>query len=153
MKKIFLILFSLLSFRANASWVNWFKLSDQQYKIYIVSDNQLQTTAGFYLTTFPCYGEYNQEYYKTIPGKNMITLYCMEPPTEIYLTYIVKPLGSFFPLNEKAQGYMKCPVVVTDNVGGGVIPRLQVNLQDCERKQLNYSANKNIIKKYGGVEL
>ena len=105
------------------------------------------------MTTFPCYGEYNQEYYKTIPGKNMITLYCMEPPTEIYLTYIVKPLGSFFPLNEKAQGYMKCPVVITDNVGGGIIPRLQVNLQECERKQLNYGANKNIIKKYGGVEL
>ena len=31
--------------------------------------------------------------------------------------------------------------------------RLQVNLQECERKQLNYGANKNIIKKYGGVEL
>lgn len=153
MKKIFLLLFLFLGCEVNASWVNWFRSSDQQYKIYIVSDNQLVTTAGFYLTNFPCYGEYNQEYYKTVPGKNMITLYCMEPPTEIYLSYVSKPLGSFFPRNEKAEGYMICPVGITGNLSGGVIPRMQVNIKDCQKKQLNYDANKKIIEEYDGVEL
>lgn len=153
MQKIFLILFLCIGVNANASWVNWFKLSDQLYKIYVVSDNTLETTAGFFLTSFPCYGQYSQEYYKTVAGKNMITLYCLEPPKEIYLTYNTKPLGSFFSLQEKAQGYMLCPVTVAGNVAGGVIPRLQVKIEDCEKKELNYNANKNIIKEYNGVEI
>lgn len=153
MFKFIFIVCLLFSFDVKASWTKWFKLSDQQYKIYIESDNPLVTTVGFFLTSFPCYGQYNQEYYKTTPGKNMITLYCLQPPTEIYLSYLDKPLGSFFSLNEKADGYMVCPVSVIGNMAGGVIPRMQVNIKDCTKKQLNYNANKQIIEEYGGVEL
>ena len=75
MKKIFFIcLVSLFSEGCIAQWTNWFKTSDQQYKIYVVSDDVFNVTQGYYLTNFPCYGQYNQEYYKTIVGKNMITL-------------------------------------------------------------------------------
>ena len=155
MKKIlflfcFVFLFSNLSY---AQWSNWFNVSDQQYKVYVISDDNLNVTQGYYLTNFPCYGQYNQEYYKTNPGKNMITLYCLEPPVEIYLTYITRPVGTFVSRNTKADGYMICPVEVVGNFVGGVIPRMQVNISDCVKKSVNPNANKNIIQEYDGVEL
>ena len=76
-----------------------------------------------------------------------------QPPTEVYLTYITKPIGTFVSRNAKAQGYMICPVNVVGNFVGGVIPRMEVNISNCEKKEINPSANKNIIKEYDGVEL
>ena len=98
-KMLFLFLGVFFSNVVFAQWSNWFNVSDQQYKIYIVSDDNFNVTQGYYITNFPCYGQYNQEYYKTIVGKNMITLFCLQPPTEVYLTYITKPIGSFVSRN------------------------------------------------------
>ena len=152
-KMLFLFLGVFFSNVVFAQWSNWFNVSDQQYKVYIVSDDKFNVTQGYYITNFPCYGQYNQEYYKTIVGKNMITLFCLQPPTEVYLTYITKPIGSFVSRNAKAQGYMICPVNIVGNFVGGVIPRMEVNISNCEKKEINASANKDIIKEYDGVEL
>ena len=104
MKKIlFLCLGLIISKVSFSQWTNWFNVSDQQYKIYIVSDDSLNVTQGYYLTNIPCYGQYNQEYYKTIVGKNMITLFCLQPPTQIYLSYITKPIGTFISRNAPAD--------------------------------------------------
>lgn len=154
MKKIlFLCLGLIISKVSFSQWTNWFNVSDQQYKIYIVSDDSLNVTQGYYLTNFPCYGQYNQEYYKTIVGKNMITLFCLQPPTEVYLSYITKPIGSFVSRNAKADGYMVCPVNIKGNIAQGVIPRMQVNISECQKFEINAKANKDIIEKYKGVEL
>lgn len=154
MKKIFfLCLVSLFSEGCFAQWTNWFKTSDQQYKIYVVSDDVFNVTQGYYLTNFPCYGQYNQEYYKTIVGKNMITLYCLQPPTEIYLSYVTRPIGAFVSRNAKADGYMVCPVSIIGNVAQGVIPRMQVNISECKKNVINPSANRDIVEEYDGIEL
>ena len=154
MKKIFFLCLGLLISKVSFSqWANWFNTSDQQYKIYVVGDDNLSVTQGYYLTNFPCYGQYNQEYYKTIVGKNMITLFCLQPPTQIYLSYITKPIGTFVSRNAKADGYMICPVNVVGNVAQGVIPRMQVNISECQKTEINPNANKDIIEQYKGVEL
>ncbi|MCR5507021.1 MAG: hypothetical protein K6F04_04200 [bacterium] len=154
MKKIFFLCLGLLISKVSFSqWSNWFNVSDQQYKIYIVSDDNLNVTQGYYLTNFPCYGQYNREYYRTIVGRNMITLFCLEPPKEIYLSYITKPIGAFVPKNAKADGYMLCPVSVQGSIAQGVIPRMQVNISECEKHEINPNANKDIIQEYDGVEL
>ena len=154
MKKIFFLCLGLLISKVSFSqWANWFNTSDQQYKIYVVGDDNLSVTQGYYLTNFPCYGQYNQEYYKTIVGKNMITLFCLQPPTQIYLSYITKPIGTFVSRNAKADGYMICPVNVVGNVAQGVIPRMQVNISECKKTEINPNANKDIIEQYKGVEL
>lgn len=154
MRKIFFAFLGLFfSTSVFAQWSNWFNVSDQQYKVYIVSDDNFNVTQGFYLTNFPCYGRYNQEYYKTIVGKNMITLYCLQPPKEIYLSYITRPIGTFVSRNTKADGYMVCPVEVQGSVSTGVIPRMQVNISDCTKNEINTKANKEIIQEYDGVEL
>ena len=154
MKKVFFLCLGLLISNVSFSqWSNWFRVSDQQYKIYIVSDDSLNVTQGYYLTNFPCYGQYNQEYYKTIVGKNMITLFCLQPPTEIYLSYITRPIGTFVSRNAKADGYMVCPVTVKGSIAQGVIPRMQVDISTCQKTTINSNANKDIIKKYDGVEL
>ena len=83
----------------------------------------------------------------------MITLYCLQPPTEIYLSYITRPIGTFVSRNTKADGYMVCPVEVQGSVATGVIPRMQVNISDCTKNEINTKANKEIIQEYDGVEL
>ncbi len=153
MKKLFLLVFLFFSMSVSAQWSNWFNTSDQLYKIYVVGADNFIVTQGYFLTSFPCYGKYAQEYYRTIEGRNMITVYCLEPPKEIYLTYLNLPIGGFAPRNAKAQGYMKCPVKVQGSFAGAVIPRMQVDVKDCAKSEINPNANKDILKEYNGVEL
>ena len=144
----------LLGRPAMAQWSNWFNVSDQQYKVYIEnSEDRFTVTQGYYLTNFPCYGQYNREYYKTVPGRNMITLYCLQPPKEIYLSYITTRIGAFVSRNTKADGYYVCSVDIVGNVSGGVIPRMQVDLAKCEKHTINPNANRDIVQEYDGVEL
>ncbi len=155
MKKIFFLCLGLclISKVCFSQWANWFRASDQQYKVFVVGDDDLTVTQGYYLTNFPCYGQYNQEYYKTVVGKNMITLFCLEPPTQVYLSYITKPIGTFVPRNATADGYMICPVKIVGTVAQGVIPRMQVNIPECEKHKINSSANRDIVEEYNGIEL
>ena len=137
-----------------AQWSNWFNVSDQQYKVYVEnSEEKFDVTQGYYLTNFPCYGQYNREYYKTVAGRNMITLYCLQPPKEIYLSYITTKVGMFVSRNAKAEGYYKCEVEIVGNVNGGVIPRMQVDLAKCEKHKINPNANAEIVEEYDGIEL
>ena len=149
------IIMLVLSFNpVFAQWSNWFNASDQQYKIYVEnSEDKFSVTQGYYLTNFPCYGQYNREYYKTIVGRNMITLFCIQPPKEIYLSYITTKIGTFVPRNAKAEGYYRCDVSIVGNIDGGVIPRMQVDLAKCEKYKINPGANAEIVEKYDGIEL
>lgn len=146
--KLFIFIFTLFfCFEVRASWVNMFGVSDQEYKIYIVGEERFKTTTGYYLTSFPCYSLYNKERYKTVPGKNMITLFCVEPPARIYLSYVTRPLGAFVSANEKADGYMVCPVGVLSGNRYGIIPNLEIDMTTCEKKQVGATANRDILKR------
>ncbi len=155
MKILILILGIVFSSNLEAaSWSSQFNTSTQQYKIYIQSDDKFNFTQGYYLTSFPCYGEYSQEFYKTIVGKNnMITLFCLFPPEKIYISYITKPIGTFVSRNAVAEGYMHCPVKIVGNTATSSIPRMQVKIQDCEKKSVNRNANREIIEEYDGIEI
>jgi hypothetical protein len=120
-------------------------VSTQQYKLAIESGDKLNTTAGFYLTSFPCYSQNSSEYYKTLPGQNFITLYCLEPPREIYLSYLTKKNGMFFAKNENMTGYMLCQVKIAGIGVNSVIPRLTVNVDECAKKELNARGNREIL--------
>jgi hypothetical protein len=140
-----LALLSIPGAAAQASWVKRFGVSDQQYRIYINSNDKFNLTDGFYLTSFPCFSQNSSEYYKTTPGNNIITLYCLEPPEEIRLAYVTKPLGAFMTRNETMDGYMLCPVKIAGLGVASVIPRLEVVIQECEKRELNAKGNKQIL--------
>ena len=136
MKKFFISLLFMLSVFAVdvfAGWHKIFNVSDKLYKVYVVSDDLFNITTGYYLTSFPCESESTKEFYKTTINNNLITLYCVKQPTEIFLSYITRPLGDFVPANQKTDGYLKCPVEVISGGFGGLIPRLQVNISKCEK--------------------
>jgi hypothetical protein len=130
---------------AQASWVKRFGVPDQEYRVAIATTDTAKITAGFYLTSFPCYSQNSSEYYKTAPGQNIITLYCLEPPSEIYLAYVTKPRGAFFTRNDSMDGYMLCPVKISGPGVNSVIPRLEVVIQECEKRELNSKGNRQIL--------
>lgn len=136
MKKFFIsLLLSLFVFLNNAfaGWHKIFNVSDKFYKIYVLSDDLFNVTSGYYLTSFPCESESKKEFYKTTINNNLITLYCVKQPTEIFLSYITRPLGDFVPPNQKTDGYLKCPVEVISDGMGGLVPKLKVNISNCEK--------------------
>lgn len=145
MKKFALLFTLLFAAHAEASWVKRFGVSDQEYRVSITTSDTARTTAGFYLTSFPCYSQNSSEYYKTMPGHSTITIYCLEPPKEIHLAYVTKPNGSFFTRNDGMDGYMLCPVRISGLGSGGVVPRLEVSIQECEKREINPRGNKQIL--------
>ncbi|MDR2098665.1 MAG: hypothetical protein LBO78_01410 [Rickettsiales bacterium] len=147
MRKMLAAAFMALCLPARASWVRQFNVSTQQYRLFIESSDKTGTTTGFYLTSFPCYSQNGSEYYKTLPGQNSITLYCLEPPREIYLSYLTKRAGSFFSKNDDMAGYMFCPVKISGQGVNSVVPRLAVAIEDCEKKVLNPKANREMLSK------
>jgi hypothetical protein len=144
MKK-FLILLLLFSSAANASWVRRFGISDQQYRVSITTTSITHTTAGFFLTSFPCYSQNSSEYFRTVLGRNIITLFCLEPPKEIFLAYVTKQNGALFTRNDRMDGYMRCPVRIAGLGVNSVIPRLNVVLEECDRRELNREGNRQIL--------
>jgi hypothetical protein len=130
---------------ASASWVKRFGVSDQEYRVMITTMDKLNTTHGFYLTSFPCYSQNSSEYYKTTVGSNYIVLYCLEPPKEIYLAYATRPNGAFVSRNMSMDGYMLCPVKIAGLGVGSVIPRLEAVVQECEKREINKKGNRQIL--------
>ncbi|MDR1476752.1 MAG: hypothetical protein LBI17_01330 [Rickettsiales bacterium] len=130
---------------ADASWVKRFGVSDQEYRVMITTTDKVNTTYGFYLTSFPCYSQNSSEYYKTIAGSNYITLYCLEPPSEIYLAYATRPNGAFVSRNMAMDGYMLCPVKIAGLGAASVIPRLEAVVQECEKREINKKGNRQIL--------
>jgi hypothetical protein len=141
-----LALFLAIPLAAGASWVKQFNISDQQYRVYVSNEDAKTVTAGFYLTSFPCYSQNSSEYYITQEGKNILTLYCLVPPEEIKLSYIEKPRGQFIPKNEVMQGFYSCSVMIAGEAKGSVIPRLEVELSNCKKHELDAKANKGILR-------
>ena len=140
MKKKFIILLFLWAVFNNfvfASWQKVFNVSDKLYKVYVVSDDLFNVTSGYYLTSFPCDSESKREFYKTTINNNLITLYCLKQPTEIFLSYITRSINDYVAPNQKTDGYLKCPVEVINNGFRGLIPRLKVNISKCEKYQLS----------------
>ena len=144
-KILFLFLF-IISRDVYSYWGRILNVSDREYKLYVISDDKLNITEGYYLTTFPCDGENSREYYKTVVGQNLITLYCFETPKIVYLSYVTKPAGTFVPKNEKTNTYMKCNIEVVTDGNNGTVPLLQVNVAKCEKNSLNSKSNYNIKK-------
>ncbi len=131
-----LFLFYVFNNFVLAGWQKVFSVSDKLYKLYVVSDDLFNITSGYYLTSFPCDSESKREFYKTAINNNLITLYCHKQPTEIFLSYITRPLGEYVAPNQKTDGYLKCPVEVIGDGMGGLVPKLQVNISKCEKHQL-----------------
>jgi hypothetical protein len=143
-----LFLFSLLTAApARALWVKQFGVSDVIYKIHVMSADAQNITYGFYLTSFPCYAQNSSEYFDTRAGKNIITLYCLEPPKSVMLGFLTRPRWEFVPKTSRMDGYMLCPVAVAGAGVNSAIPRLEVDLDQCEKRQLGASANKDFIGK------
>ena len=137
---------TFFSLPAFASWVRRFGISDQEYRITITSTDIRNTTSGFFLTSFPCYAKNASEHFRTTPGRNNITLYCLEPPREIYLSYLIRPNGAFVSRNERMDGYMRCPVRISGPSSGGVIPRLSIVVQECDKREINPQGNRQILR-------
>ncbi|MDR0367006.1 MAG: hypothetical protein LBH41_00310 [Rickettsiales bacterium] len=147
-KRIFAIAlaaFLVLPFGAKALWVKQFGVPDVAYKIHIESQDDHNTTYGFYLTSFPCYARNSSEYFDTRPGRNIISLYCLEPPKSVMLGFTTRPRWEFVPKNAVLDGYMTCPVEVSGAGVNSVIPRLAVDIALCERRKLGLSLNKEFI--------
>ena len=139
---IFVLVFSFIESKDSFSqWGKFFKISDREYRVHIINDNPLNITEGYFLTSFPCVGEGVKEYYKTIIGKNLITLFCFAPPTTIMLSYITRPLGTFVSKNTKADGYLECPVEITGDGTNGKLPHLKVSISKCKKHVLDANAN------------
>ncbi|MDR1009376.1 MAG: hypothetical protein LBL52_03960 [Rickettsiales bacterium] len=145
MKKFVFILL-LASLPARALWVKQFGVSDQTYRVFVNSTDAQNITRGFYLTAFPCYSQNSNEYYETQTGKNILTLYCLEPPTEIRLGYITRPRWEFVPKNAVLEGYMMCPVKISGAVPNSVVPKLEVVIQECKKKELTAAGNKAVLR-------
>ena len=134
-----------LPMAARANWGKQFSQSGMQFKVYVQSRDETKTTAGFYLTSFPCYSHNANEYYTTEEGKNLLSLYCLEPPAQVMLSYITKPRGAFIAKNETLEGYMVCPVGISGMGKGSVIPRLEVVLENCSKRELNRGGNRDML--------
>jgi hypothetical protein len=142
----------LIARPAFALWAKQFGVSDTQYRVWVESNDQSNTTYGFYLTSFPCYAQNSSEYFKTKTGSNVLTLFCLTPPENITLGYITRPNGAFVPKNAKLDGYMTCPVAIAGLGRGDVKPRLAVNIDKCARKSIKGTENSSLIKTGGTFE-
>jgi len=151
MRHLLLALLVVAALPAQASWTRRFRQSDQMYRVHVNHRDDRLLSAGFYLTSFPCYSMNSSEYFQTVNGKNMITLFCLAPPEEIMLSYVTKTRGTFISRNEPMVGYMKCPVAIRNLMRTSVVPRLEVYLEDCEKRELNRGANEELINRFNNT--
>jgi len=131
-----------------ASWTRQFRQSDQMYRVHINHRDDRMLSAGFFLTSFPCYSINANDYYQTLSGRNMLTLFCLVPPEEIMISYVTRPRGTFIPKNEPMTGYLRCPVAIRELMRSNVVPRLEVFIEDCAKRELSREANAELIGRF-----
>jgi len=133
---------------AAASWTKQFRQSDQMYRVHVNHRNERMLSAGFFLTSFPCYSLNANDYYQTLSGRNMLTLFCLVPPEEIMISYVTRPRGTFIAKNEPMVGYLRCPVAIRELMRSNVVPRLEVFIEDCAKRELSREANTELIRRF-----
>ena len=158
MRKLVLASILLVSVLATSdvsaqSWVRGFGVSDTRYVVSLNHDSarSRQVYRGIYLTTFPCYSSTATQFYETLPDRNRVQIFCLAPPEELNFSFSLRPLGQFVPRNERWDGYLRCKVNVRGLGVNSVIPRLEVNVDECEHRYLDGRANSNLIRLGGDM--
>jgi hypothetical protein len=141
----------LLAPPLHASWTKQFRQSDQMYRVHVNHRDDRMMSTGFFLTSFPCYSMNSSDYYQTVSGKNMLTLFCLVPPEEIMISYTTKPRGTFISKSEPMTGYLRCPVVIRELMRTSVVPRLEIFIEDCAKRELNKGANAELVNRFNNT--
>ncbi|MCL2439838.1 MAG: hypothetical protein FWD15_05005 [Alphaproteobacteria bacterium] len=155
MRKFFalVLLVSVLAFSdvCAQSWVRGFGVSDTRYVVSLNHDSARSRVVyrGIYLTTFPCYSSTATQFYETLPDRNRVQIFCLAPPEELNFSFSLRPIGQFVSRNERWDGYLRCKVNVRGLGVNSVIPRLEVNIDECEHRTLDAAGNANLIR-FGG---